>query len=85
MKCIIKNQGSCICKHRPCTEFKKMFPNFSDDTLDEIFHGVIAEMNKRKAKRQNVDVGFWDSDGNYKEDIQEINETDERINKEGEE
>jgi hypothetical protein len=62
-----------------------MFPNFSDNTLDEIFHGVIAEMNKRKAKRQNVDVGFWDSDGNYKEDIQEINETDEWINNEGEE
>lgn len=80
MECIIKNQDSCICKHRPCTEFKKMFPNFSDDTLDEIFHGVIAEMNKRKAKRQNVDVGFWDSDGNYKEDIQEINETDEWAN-----
>lgn len=62
-----------------------MFPNFSDDTLDEIFHGVIAEINKRKAERQNVDVGFWDSDGNYKEDIQEINETDEWINNEGEE
>lgn len=45
---------------------------FSDDKLDKIFHGVIAEMNKRKAEKQGVDVGFWDSEGNYKEDIQKL-------------
>lgn len=45
---------------------------FSDDKLDKIFHGVIAEMNKRKAEKQGVDVGFWDSEGNYKEDVQKL-------------
>lgn len=44
----------------------------SDDVLDKIFHLVIAEMNRRKAKKQNVDVGFWDSNGNYTEDIQPV-------------
>lgn len=53
---------------------------FSDDKLDKIFHGVIAEINKRKAEKQGVDVGFWDSEGNYKDDVQklcpeELNET----------
>ena len=43
-----------------------------DEMLDKIFHFVVAEMNRRKAAKQNVDVGFWDSDGNYTEDIQEI-------------
>lgn len=56
MECIIKNQGLCVCKHQPCMEFKKMFPNFSDDTLDEIFHGVITEINKRKAKRPSANL-----------------------------
>lgn len=41
-------------------------------TLDNLFHAVIAEMNRRKATTQKVDVGFWDSDGKYIEDIQEI-------------
>ena len=56
---------------------------FSEKQLSTILHNVVEELNKQKAKRQNVDVGFWDSDGNYKEDIQEINETDEWINNEG--
>ena len=56
MECIIKNQGLCVCEYRPCMEFKKMFPNFSDDTLDEIFHGVITEINKRKVKRPNANL-----------------------------
>ena len=58
---------------------------FNEKQLSTILHNVIEELNRQKAKRQNVDVGFWDSDGNYKEDIQEINETDEWINNEGEE
>ena len=48
----------------------------SDEILDKIFHFVVAEINRRKAKEQNIDVGFWDSDGNYTEDIQCI-EADE--------
>ena len=44
----------------------------SDEMLDKIFHCVIAEMNRRKAKEQNVDIGFWDSEGNYTEDIQPV-------------
>lgn len=44
----------------------------SDEMLDKIFHCVIAEMNSRKAKKQNIDVGFWDSEGNYTEDIQPV-------------
>lgn len=43
-----------------------------DEMLDKIFHFVVAEMNRRKAKKQNVDVGFWDSNGNYTEDIQPV-------------
>lgn len=42
------------------------------DVLDNLFHAVIAEMNRRKATTQKVDVGFWDSDGKYIEDIQEV-------------
>lgn len=41
-------------------------------TLDNLFHAVIAEMNRRKATTQKVDVGFWNSDGKYIEDIQEV-------------
>ena len=44
----------------------------SDEMLDKIFHFVIAEINRRKAVKQNVDVGFWDSNGNYTEDIQKL-------------
>lgn len=44
----------------------------SDEMLDKMFHCVIAEMNRRKAAKQNVDVGFWDSEGNYTEDIQPV-------------
>lgn len=58
---------------------------FNEEQLSTILHNVVEELNRQKAKRQNVDVGFWDSDGNYKEDIQEIDETDEWINNEGEE
>lgn len=43
-----------------------------DEMLDKIFHFVVAEMNRRKAAKQNVDVGFWDSNGNYTEDIQKL-------------
>jgi hypothetical protein len=53
---------------------------FNEKQLSTILHNVVEELNRQKAKRQNVDVGFWDSDGNYKEDIQEINETDEWAN-----
>ena len=58
---------------------------FNEKQLSTILHNIVEELNRQKAKRQNVDVGFWDSDGNYKEDIQEINEADEWINNEGEE
>jgi len=34
-------------------------------------------MNRRKANEQEVDVGFWNSDGVYIPDIQKIDETDE--------
>lgn len=44
----------------------------SDEMLDKMFHCVIAEMNRRKAAKQNVDVGFWDSEGKYTEDIQPV-------------
>ena len=53
---------------------------FNEEQLSTILHNVIEELNRQKAKRQNVDVGFWDSDGNYKEDIQKIDETDEWAN-----
>lgn len=44
----------------------------SIDELSDLFHATIKEMNKRKAEEQKVDVGFWDSEGVYKEDIQTI-------------
>ena len=44
----------------------------TNEQLDNLFHGVIYEINVRKAKKQNVDVGFWDSTGEYKESIEEI-------------
>lgn len=46
------------------------------DELDELFHSTIAEMNQRKAIEQKIDVGFFNSEGNYEEDIQTIS-TDE--------
>lgn len=55
---------------------------FNEEQLSTILHNVVEELNRQKAKRQNVDVGFWDSDGNYKEDIQQIDETDEWVNQE---
>lgn len=47
------------------------------EKLNKLFEYVIAEMNRRKAKEQNVDVGFWNSDGVYIPDIQKIDESDE--------
>lgn len=47
------------------------------DKLYKLFDYVVGEMNRRKAKEQNVDVGFWNSDGVYIPDIQKIDETDE--------
>lgn len=44
----------------------------TNEQLDNLFHGVIHEINVRKAEKQNVDVGFWDSTGEYKESIEEI-------------
>lgn len=48
----------------------------NENELSEFLHKVVEELNRKKAKRQNVDVGFWDSEGNYKEDIQPIDEHD---------
>ena len=44
----------------------------TNEQLDNLYHGVIYEINIRKAEKQNVDVGFWDSTGEYKESIEEI-------------
>lgn len=49
----------------------------TNEQLDNLFHGVIYEINVRKAEKQNVDVGFWNSDGVYIPDIQKIDESDE--------
>lgn len=51
--------------------------SLDDEKLNSLFEYIIAEMNRHKAKKQNVDVGFWNSDGVYIEDIQKINESDE--------
>lgn len=48
-----------------------------DKKLSLLLEYIIAESNRRKAKKQNVDVGFWNSDGLYIEDIQKIDESDE--------
>jgi hypothetical protein len=45
--------------------------------LYKLFEYIVGEMNRRKAKEQNVDVGFWNSDGVYIPDIQKIDESDE--------
>jgi len=62
----------------PPEKFSFAIEELSDELLDKLFHGVIFEMNRRKAKRQGVDVGFWSSDGEYKKDIQPV--TPEEIN-----
>ena len=48
----------------------------SMDDLLNLFQAVVTEINKRKARERKVDVGFWDSDGNYKEDIQTVDITE---------
>ena len=35
-------------------------------------NALLSDDEKRKAEEQKVDVGFWDSEGVYKEDIQTI-------------
>lgn len=47
------------------------------DKLYKLYEYVVAEINRRKAKEQNVDVGFWNSEGVYIPDIQKIDESDE--------
>ncbi len=53
------------------------------DDLYKLHDYIIGEMNRRKATEQNVDVGFWNSDGVYIPDIQKIdkNEHFKEINK----
>ena len=48
----------------------------SDEQLNKLFEYVVAEMNRRKATERKVDVGFWNSDGVYIEDIQTIDESE---------
>lgn len=63
---------------------KSYIRGLSDDEVASLFEYLIAEMNRRKAKKQNVDVGFWNSEGLYIEDIQKIDESGEwdNLNKE---
>lgn len=61
---------------------KSFIKGLSDEDLTSLFEYVIAELNRRKAKEQNVDVGFWNSDGVYIPDIQKIDESDEWAMKE---
>lgn len=51
--------------------------SLTTDKLYKLFEYIVAEMNRRKANEQEVDVGFWNSDGVYIPDIQKIDETDE--------
>lgn len=51
--------------------------SLTTDKLYKLFEYVVGEMNRRKAKEQEVDCGFWNSDGVYIPDIQKIDETDE--------
>ncbi len=47
------------------------------EKLYKLCEYVIGEINRRKAKEQlNADVGFWNSDGVYIEDIQKIDESE---------
>lgn len=50
--------------------------SLNDEKLNKLFEYVVAEMNRRKAKERCVDVGFWNSDGVYIEDIQKIDEAE---------
>lgn len=61
---------------------KSFIKDLSDEDLTSFFEYIIAELNRRKAKEQNVDVGFWNSDGVYIPDIQKIDESDEWAMKE---
>ena len=61
---------------------KSYIKGLSDEDLTSLFEYIIAELNRRKAKEQNVDVGFWNSDGVYISDIQKIDESDEWAMKE---
>lgn len=61
---------------------KSYIKGLSDEDLTSLFEYIIAELNRRKAKKQNVDVGFWNSDGVYIPDIQKIDESDEWAMKE---
>lgn len=61
---------------------KSYIKGLSDEDLTSLFEYIIAELNRRKAKEQNVDVGFWNSDGVYIPDIQKIDESDEWAMKE---
>ena len=61
---------------------KSFIKGLSDEDLTSLFEYIIAELNRRKAKGQNVDVGFWNSDGVYIPDIQKIDESDEWAMKE---
>lgn len=47
------------------------------DKLYKLHDYVVGEINRRKANEQNVDVGFWNSDGVYIPDIQKIDKSDE--------
>ena len=61
---------------------KSYIKGLSDEDLTSLFEYIIAELNRRKAKEQNVDVGFWNSDGVYIPDIQKIDVSDEWAMKE---
>lgn len=56
---------------------KSFIKGLGDEELTSLFEYILAELNRRKAKEQNVDVGFWNSDGVYIPDIQKIDESDE--------
>lgn len=51
--------------------------SMTTDKLLKLFDYIVGEINRRKAKEQNVDVGFWNSDGVYIPDIQKLDESDE--------
>lgn len=46
--------------------------NLTESQLATIIENAIVAINKKKAERQGetVDVGFWDSKGEYIEDVQ---------------
>ena len=51
--------------------------SMTTDKLLKLFDYIVGEINRRKAKEQNVDVGFWNSDGVYIPDIQKLDESNE--------